>query len=389
MGVGTLWDYLGLPLAVPTNEVNSLPIRAYNLIWNWYYRNQEFQAELPYKDVEADKLCEKVLKTNWGNDFFTTAKPDIQRGTPPALPVQGKTSFLGDFRDQTQQGRQANLAYDNTTNSILAVGSDWGLVDGLDKWLANNELSATTFTMNDMYFAQAVNSFQVLSQFTGYLYPDYLQANYGTKPENSTLQIPEHIGGDKSPLRISEVLQTSQTTADSPQGNLAGHGLGTSARSTNSYRCQDFGYIIGLVVVQPVALYDQRIDKKWTKKSSLDFFNPLFGNLPAQPILNQEIYASDDPNENLRIWAYQPAWQELRTNVSYVTNELRPSSNLNYWSIARSFDKLPALNSNFLETDLTDRIFAVDKDKASPFIMEMGIQISATRPIPQYSIPAF
>ena len=173
-----------------------------------------------------------------------------------------------------------------------------------------------------------------------------LQAHFGVSPRDERLQRPEYIGGSKTPVIVSEVLQTSSTDATSPQGNMAGHGVSVASTFCGKYRATEHGLIMGIMSIMPRTMYQQGMDRQWLRRSRYDFYFPEFANLSEQAILNCELYATSNEATNKAIFGYQGRYDEMRTKRNMVCGQMR--STFDYWHLGRIFSTAPALNSTFL-----------------------------------------
>jgi hypothetical protein len=356
---GTLWDYFGFPTGVGdsnfTFQVVDFPWRAYWFIWNEYYRDQNFQTEVNY---EVTSTPNTPGLRNWGKDYFTSALPSQVRGPAPALPVSGLTSAVypvSNFAESTG-GENLRINTGVNTNFIasLPTSKQKAVFDNNTVDLSN----ATSVTISELRFSIQLQRWLELNMRAGVRYTEFLQAHYGVSPKDSRLQRPEYIGGMKSPVIISEVLQTSSTDATTPQANMSGHGITVDREFCGKYRVQEFGLIMGLLSVMPEPMYQQGINRQWTRATRYDYYNPAFAHLSEQAILGKEIYAKTGTDVyNNAIWGYQGRYDELRYVPSTVHGKMR--STFNYWHFGRIFAAEPALGDTFLKCDATKRPFAV------------------------------
>ena len=254
--LNSLWDYLGFPVGiVPGNALPlDFPRGAYNLVWNEYYRDETLQPEVLL-------TSEIILNRAWEKDYFTASLPWQQRGTAPALPISGTTHavFTGDTYTSlnypaTDTTTNQNMLYSHKASPDSYVPRDAGTkavlesgfgatkktgIPGITFGLDNNTVdlaSASTFDIADLRLAFQIQKWMERNARSGARYTEFLQAHFGTSPRDERLQRPEYIGGSKAPVIISEVLQTSSTDATTPQGNLAGHGIGISDSYCGKYR---------------------------------------------------------------------------------------------------------------------------------------------------------
>ena len=370
--VGSLWDYFGFNVdVVPTasSQPMAFPKLAYNFIYNEYYRDENLQPEVVLEQTG-------ILRRNWEKDYFTSSLPWQQRGIAPALPISGighavwpaigtgtpapmQTVYTGSYKP-----------YDYATKSMLD----------------NNTIdlsTATTFNVADLRLAFQIQKWMERNARAGARYTESLQAHFGVSPRDDRLQRPEYIGGSKTPVIVSEVLQTSSTDATSPQGNMAGHGVSVASTFCGKYRATEHGLIMGIMSIMPRSMYQQGHDRQWLRRSRYDFYFPEFANLSEQAITKAEIYASATESDNKTIFGYQGRYDEMRTKKNMVCGQMR--STFDYWHLGRIFSSAPALNSAFLICVPDKRIFAAPSEPG--FIVQFANLIKAWRPMPIQSDP--
>jgi hypothetical protein len=246
---------------------------------------------------------------------------------------------------------------------------------------------ATTGTINDLRIANHLQRYRDKLQIAGARYNEAILAEFGVVVPDYRIQRPEKIGGFSSALETGRVLQTTPT-ADSPLGSFAGQGLGNGRMDWLHYTCYEHGYIIGISTVVPRSGYDQGIPRMFKKDDIFDFYHPDFAQLGDQEILNDEIYVSDNSDTNKpddSRFGYQQRYGEYKYAMDKTNGEFRTS--LNYWHMNRIFDSKPALNSDFIECEPTNRIFAVEDDGANKLYAEIYQEIKAVRPMPISVVP--
>lgn len=377
----SLWDYLGFPVGqLPTGMPPlDFPRRAYAKIWNEYFRDENLQDE-----VDLDN--EEILLRNWTKDYFTSSLPWQQRGTGPAMPISGESSAIWNIDDidpaygtLTNGPRLNNSASDDTfyTQSSVMAGNLKGALD-------NNVVdlsTATTFSIAEFREAFGVQRWLERNARCGVRYVESLHAHWGIAPKDELLQRAAYIGGWKTPLIVSEVLQTSSTDATTPQGNMVGHGIGINDSYCGKYLCKEYGIIVGLMSIMPSPAYSQGINRQWLYNTRYEFPWPEFTHMSEQPVLNGELcVVGGDGEHNTDIFGYQGRYNEMRVKNSMVCADMRDT--FNYWHLSREFSVAapPELNSDFIECNPSRRIFA---DEADPgFIVSCGNLIKAVRPIP-------
>jgi len=394
--IGSLWDYMGFPTGV--TPTGALPLefvrRAYNLVYNEYYRDETLIAEVA-------ETNESILRRAWAKDYFTSALPWQQRGTAPALPISGTTNaewsaainqYIYPLAYVGQSNERIKNKNSGTTEATIkmSAGGTFSSENFLVAQVTPAQLDAnvvdlsgaTTFDVADLRLAFTLQRWMERNARGGVRYVEFLKNQYGESPRDDRLQRPEYIGGTKAPVVISEVLQTGES-ATTPQGNMAGHGLTADLSYIGKYHAVEFGLVISIMSVMPEAMYQQGIDRQWLRRTNWDFFNPSFVNLSEQAIERAELYATAVEAENRTIFGYQGMYDEMRVKRNMVCSEMRDT--FDYWHLGRQFASAPLLNQSFIECNPDKRIFA---DQADPgLIISVGNKIKATRPLPVIAEP--
>ena len=382
--VGTLWDYLGFPVnARPTGSLPlTFPRDAYNLVYNEYYRDENLQTEV----LNTNNT---ILYRNWEKDYLTSALLTQQRGTAPALPIAGISHAAYPSISFKSDSGSGHMTFNNVMpDNAVHLGNSQAASNALS-FMNNNVVdlsSASTFDISDLRLAFQIQKWMERNNRAGVRYTEFLRAHFGVSPTDDRLQRPEYIGGSKSPIIVSEVLQTSSTDGTSPQGNLAGHGIGVSSNFCGKYHAKEYGLIIGIMSVMPKPMYQQGINRQWLKETCYDFFFPEFVNLSEQAITNAEICVKDnDSTHNTTLFGYQGRYDELRTKNNQVCGLMR--TDFDYWHMGRIFNPAspPQLNSSFVTCIPTKRIFA--SETTPGLIVSFANLIKAFRPLPVTAEP--
>ncbi len=413
-GKYSLWDYFGLPIGSGnfvsdvrnSNHVLAFPQRAYNLVFNEFYRDENLVDEISPNNGT-------VLYRAWKKDYFTSALPWQQRGISPALPISGTlpvnfngstTFMLNNPRfnikqsDPIQQevamyGQIISLSGGNVSTFGMEPEGHIGEVTYL-KGDANATVdlkNATTFDVAVLREAFQIQRWLELNARAGVRYTEFLKAHFGLAPVDEVLQRPEYLGGTKSEIVVSEVLQTSATTSDSPQGNLAGHGLGAMSDFICSYTAKEFGYIIGIASWMPKPSYQQGVNRMFSRRTKYDWYFPEFSHLSEQSVTKGEIYATGDAVHDNAIFGYQSCYAEMKYMPSFNCADMRDT--FSYWHLGRKFSSDPSLNAGFLTTNsaysggIRKDIFAVQNEPG--MIVQFGNVVEAIRPMPVYGTPGF
>jgi len=385
-------DYMGVPPfplgGTEDQNINALPLAAYQCIWNEYYRDQNLQAPVEYKLIDGNNSgsswtrnaeLTKLRKRAWEHDYFTASLPFAQKGAAVDIP-------LGEFPQ--------NVPVQTTTSggTILNGSTNQTVLEGDGSPLAPNTLFAATegielapTTINDLRRAFRLQEWLEKNARGGTRYIENILTHFGVKSSDKRLQRPEYITGVKSPVVISEIVNTTGAVDGLPQGNMAGHGISVSSGRSGSYFCEEHGYIIGVMSVMPKTAYQQGIPKTYLKNDTLDFFWPSFAHIGEQEVTNNEIYAyTDQANQT---FGYVPRYAEYKYMPSRVAGDFRTT--LDYWHLGRIFAEDPQLNGAFIECNPDKRIFAVDDPEGDSLYCHVLNKIKAVRPMPKFGTPMF
>lgn len=357
--VGSLADYLGIPPTVPDLEVNALPFRAYALIFNEWYRDQDLVDPLVISKASGLDTTTSTSLQNvaWEKDYFTTARPWAQKGPDITLPLGQKApvaSVLGSGSDvsvYSEADSQLRYLYDATggaANNVQLRGTTVGVPDTA---LYADLSEATAVSVNDVREAFALQRYEEARARYGSRYTEYLRY-LGVRSSDARLQRPEYLGGGKQTIQFSEVLQTAEGT--DPVGELRGHGIG--AVRSNRYRrfFEEHGFVISCISIKPKTIYAQGLHRHWNRRTKEEFFQKELQHIGQQEILNKELYAAHTLPEGTFGW--QDRYDEYRRMESSIAGEFRTTQD--YWHFARIFGSNPALNEDFVKSVPTKEPFA-------------------------------
>lgn len=412
---GSLPDYLGLPTAAVTStktfSPQALPFAAYQLIYNEYYRDQNLITsdweELADGNNDAKKLILTTLrKRAWEHDYFTSALPWTQKGIEATIPLGTRANLVYEpIIDGLVGETKLRIPGDPVTSNTVAgnikaqTGSPVNIANALGDTL-NVDVTehtqvdltqAAAASINDLRRAFRLQEWLERNARGGSRYTESILAHFGVKSSDARIQRPEYLGGTKSHVTFSEVLQTSGTPIQdpyttTPQGNMAGHGINVSGGKNIRYYSEEHGYIIGIMSVMPRTSYQQGVPKHFLKKDKFDFYWPSFANLGEQPIENQELYLNlVDTAANSNTFGYTPRYAEYKYMSSSVHGEFRGS--LDFWHLGRIFSGPPALNKQFIEANPDKRIFAVTDNNPNQLYAHVFNQVRATRKMPVFGTP--
>jgi hypothetical protein len=389
-------DYMGVPPNTGTGitqALNALPIAAYQAIYNEYYRDENLVSEVDYTLADGNNTGDvvdlvKMRQRAWEHDYFTASLPFAQKGTAVDIPIGSIDSDVAvNWNNLNVGGTQLQEFTGSLPLGIATIGASAGQATlGNPNLIAKtSDLDIQPTTINDLRRAFRLQEWLEKNARGGTRYIENILMHFGVRSSDKRLQRPEYITGLKTPVIISEVLNTS-ATAEEAQGNMAGHGVAVSTGKYGNYFCEEHGYIIGIMSVMPQPAYQQGIPKTYLKSDPLDFFWPSFAHIGEQPVTNNELYAYTATAEDT--FGYVPRYAEYKYQPSRVAGDFRTV--LDYWHLGRIFATQPSLNQAFIECDpdQVERIFAVQDGEDNLYCQIMH-KIKAVRPMPKFGTPNF
>lgn len=434
--VGTLADYFGIPTGVAGLSVSALPFRAYALIMNEWFRDQNLQDPLvvPTDDstvagVNTGTFVTDVAKGGKPfiaakyHDYFTSALPAPQKGPDVAIPVAQAASYpvypLAQFVSPSgadslkwQKRDGSNFTYNSSTYGVFDLSSAftdgasvsdstilkqvqegansvqdvipanlWAVADG----------NAAAATINQLRLAFQIQKFYERQARGGSRYTEVVRSFFGVTSPDARLQRPEYLGGNRVPINVNQIVQQSGTeSSGTPQGTVVGQSLTTDKHSDFTKSFTEHGLIIGVMVARYDHTYQQGLNRLWSRKDKFDFYWPVFANIGEQAIKNKEIFAQGNDKDN-EVFGYQEAWAEYRYKPNMVTGEMRSAyaQSLDVWHLADDYSTLPSLSDSWIREDKAniDRVLAVTSAVSNQFFADIYVKNYCTRPMPMYSVP--
>ena len=426
LDVGSLGDHLGYATNEPEIRVNNtvvrpartvpltvsaLVFRAVALIWNEWYRNQNLQQEVGFSDDDGvdTTTSTDLLYRNWRPDYFTQNLPFQQRGPQVTVPLGNRAPvFAGTINQNLPQTGYAmrfvkqgggaletgdfdlyvhkSPSVDAALNAAPGFSTTSGSVALQPSNLYADLKQASSASIADWRLAFQIQRLLEKNARGGARYVEWLMSHFGVRCSDARLQRPEYLGGGKSPVMISEVLQTSASTEDTPQGNMAGHGYSVQRSHTFTKSFNEYGVVIGFYSCMPRSLYYQGLPRAALKRTPYDFYLPVLSHLSEQGTYKGELYA-DGTSRDLEVFGFNPRYEEYRHMYSTVSGQFKTS--LDYWQFGRRWNSnnKPELNSDFVKCVPTDAPFAVeDQDN---LLVTTTTKIRSLRPIPKYGTPGY
>lgn len=423
---GSLADYLNYPtsdsnITGPGMMVSALPFRCYQLIYNDYYRdeNLELDLDIDFSSGEISKDSpeyEKLLTLRyraWAKDYLTSALPWPQKGDQQTVPLSTQGTLSSTDVAFEPSGKTHVVAADGSINGELkqlgiglensgSVGDKLTdmLIDNSDQLKVKNGnviINGTSFTINDLRRAYSTQRYlEAKARGGSGRLKEWLLSIFGVDNDDLRLQRPEFLGGSSNTVQVSDILQTSQTTAESPQGQYAG--LGYSYGDSQGFKrtFKERGYIIGIMSVMPAPAYTEGLPRSYRKFHPTDFYLPQFANLGEQEIFDYEVslrpFPANSGHDKLTTFGYAPRYSEYKYIPSRVHGDFKNMNSYGFWTLNRYYEQAPLLSNEFIKVnpqanDL-NRIFAVEDESSPKLLVQVSNHTKARRLMPYNPNPS-
>lgn len=405
--IGSLQDYMGLPTVGQVSNTGTVSHcafwpRAYNLIWNEWFRDENLQNSVTVDTGDGpDNVANyTLLRRGKRKDYFTSALPWPQKGASVSLPLGQEAPIVG--KNMPFSGAYPGV--NNIVNVRDSSGNLRSLLSNQDFLAGNSAGSGTGELIADLSAATAATINQLRQSFQiqkllerdargGTRYTEIIRAHFGVISPDARLQRPEYIGGGSTVININPIAQTSGTNASgttTPMGTLAAMGTALAHNHGFTYSSTEHGVVIGLVSVRADLTYQQGLHRMWNRQTRYDFYFPAFATLGEQAVLNEEIYVRGDANDT-GVFGYQERWAEYRYMPSRISSLFRSTAagTIDGWHLAQRFTSLPTLNTTFIqENPPVSRVVAVGAAaNGQQFIFDSFFDCKKARPMPMYSVP--
>lgn len=388
---GSLFDYFGVPTEVDGFSINAFWARAYNLVWNEWFRDENLQdSVVVHKGDGPDPAADyQLLRRGKRHDYFTSCLPWPQKGDSVDIPLGtsapiasdapvGSSNFVNIF--STAAGATRNLG---TNTTELYMSPNAGTV--------GNELyadltDATAATINQLRQAFQIQKLYERDARGGTRYTEVVRSHFGVVSPDARLQRPEYLGGGQSPVNLHTVPQTSEA-GSTPQGNLSAYGTSVLSGHGFSKSFTEHCVILGLVSVRADLNYQQGLNRMFSRRTRWDYYWPALAHIGEQAVLNKEIYLQGTSADE-DVFGYQERFAEYRYKPSLITGQMRSNyaQSLDTWHLAQDFGSLPELNASFIEDNPPiERVIAIPSEPH--FIFDSYFNLRCARPMPVYGVP--
>lgn len=415
--LGSILDYMGVPTHISEEfKVNALPVRAYVMIWNEYFRDQNIDnaavmkkgdEEVTYTDKAEKGSSEETLQNaitggsclpvNRFHDYFSSCLPYPQRGPEISVPMTGNAAVKLYTNDKltTEQPEAYTVSLSTNGeiyNTVAIDGKKPAAVTGSNKagYLGTDLGSVTATTINELRNAIAVQQYYEAMARGGSRYREQVQALWDVTISDKTAQIPEYLGGGRYRIGMNQIVQTSgqQGQNDTPIGETGAMSVTPINESSFTKSFEEHGFVIGVMCVRHNRTYQQGLERFWSRKDRLDYYVPQFANLGEQPVKKKEIMLTGTATDE-ETFGYQEAWADYRMKPNRVSGLMRSNATgtLDFWHYADNYSKVPTLSQEWMAEGKTEIARTLIVQNEPQFFGAIRIANKTTRRMPLYSVP--
>ena len=422
----SILDYMGIPTHInetgKTNgiKINALPIRAYVMIWNEFFRDQNVSnsAVLDTSSIDYDYIDhgesatnEEILKEAWTggrclpvsrfHDYFSSCLPYPQRGPEVTIALTGNAPIKmydnnginGPTNPATiwMSGNASYLAQNNKDESIIALGANAPTEgESIARYIATDLSNIEATTINQLRQAFAVQHYYEALARGGSRYREQIRALFGVSISDKTVQVPEYLGGGRYHVNINQIVQTSgqQSETETPIGETGAMSVTPINESSFTKSFEEHGFIIGVMCVRHNHSYQQGLERFWSRSDRLDYYFPQFANLGEQPVKKKEIMLTGTSTDD-ETFGYQEAWADYRMKPNRVSGKMRSNAQgtLDFWHYADNYNKVPTLSQEWMNEGKTEIGRTLIVQDEPQFFGAIRVMNDTTRCMPLYSVP--
>lgn len=425
---GSILDYMGVPTKIKGSfSINALPIRAYVMIWNEFFRDENVENAAAWKSASEDSTYQdtkdedniegnlrnamnggRCLPVNKFHDYFTSCLPYPQRGPEVTLPMQGNAAVvLYQDSNLTEMWGLDKDIYMNGTGEAIPKISQWPQTKGGETtrvsgatvsggtspnggYLGANLSSVTATTINELRNAVAVQQYYEALARGGSRYREQVQALWDVVISDKTVQVPEYLGGGRYHVNVNQIVQTSgqQTNADTPIGETGAMSVTPINESSFTKSFEEHGFVIGVCCVRHNHSYQQGLERFWSRRDRLDYYVPQFANLGEQPVKKKEIMLTGEESDE-EVFGYQEAWSDYRMKPNRVSGKMRSNAGgtLDFWHYADNYAKVPTLSQEWMSEGRAEIARTLIVEDEPQFFGAIRVANKTTRRMPLYSVP--
>lgn len=395
---GGVYDYMGIPPGIPDISHSALHLRAYNLIWNEWFRDQNLQNSIsvPKGDGPDPVNTYALLRRGKRHDYFTSCLPWPQKGPGVTIPLGTSAPVVGQFKVKNLANSYSSFMQATSATNVAVATGPTAPTEAL---FADNQAAGALYADLNLASSATINSlrqaFQIQKIYErdargGTRYTEIIKAHFGVTSPDARLQRPEYLGGGSSPINITPVVQNSPTGtyASTPQGNLAAYGVAGINQHGFTASFTEHCVLIGLVSVRADLTYQQGVDRMWFRRSRFDFYWPALSHIGEQAVLQQEIFVDGVPANDQKVFGYQERYAEYRYKPSKISGLFRSNAttSLDSWHLSQDFANAPVLDTFFIsEVPPIDRVVATPDEPH--FLFDSYFSVKCARPMPVYGVP--